>query len=319
MQKLVVLDGYALNPGDLSWDGFRRLADLTVHERTSAASILERTADADLILTNKTPLSGETLAALPKLKYIGVLATGYNIVDVKTASARGITVTNVPNYGSYSVAQLAFALVLELCNNVGIHESAVKNGKWAQNPDWCFWLKPQMELYGKVMGIVGFGRIGREVAKIAQAFGMKLVIAGHGNPDLSNFHDATVAPLEDVLRQADVISLHCPLTPSTQNLISRERLALMKPSAFLVNTSRGPLIVEQDLADALNSGKLAGAAVDVLSSEPPRSDNPLLSAKNCIVTPHMAWATKEARTRLMEIAVKNLAAFLAGQPVNVVS
>ncbi len=319
MLKLVVLDGYALNPGDLSWNGFGQLADLIVYERTHVDLIAERAADAELVLTNKTPLSAETIANLPPLKYIGVLATGYNVVDVKAARARGITVTNVANYGSHSVAQLAFALVLELSHNVGLHNSAVKNGTWSQNPDWCFWLKPQLELYGKIMGIVGFGRIGREVAKIAQAFGMGLVIANHGNPDVSDFHGATVAPLEDFLRQADIVSLHCPLTPLTQNLISRERLALMKPNAFLVNTSRGQLIVEQDLVEALNSGRLAGAAVDVISSEPPRQDNPLLSAKNCIITPHMAWATKEARSRLMEIAVKNLDAFLAGQPVNVVS
>lgn len=319
MLKLVVLDGYALNPGDLSWYGFRQLASLIVYERTHIDLIAERAADAELVLTNKTPLNADTIANLPRLKYIGVLATGYNVVDVKTARARGITVTNVPNYGSHSVAQLAFALVLELCHNVGLHNSAVKDGKWSQNPDWCFWLKAQLELHGKIMGIVGFGRIGREVAKIAQAFGMERVVANHGNPDVSDLHGATVAPLEDVLRQADIVSLHCPLTPLTQNLISWERLALMKPSAFLVNTSRGQLIVEQDLAEALNLGRLAGAAVDVFSSEPPRKDNPLLSAKNCIITPHMAWATKEARSRLMEIAVKNLDAFLAGQPLNVVS
>ncbi len=319
MLKLVVLDGYALNPGDLSWDGFRQLADVTVFERTNATQVVDRAVDADLILTNKTPLSGSVLANLPRLKYIGVLATGYNIIDVKTATARGITVTNVPTYGSYSVAQLAFALILELCHHVGVHDRAVKNGQWSQNPDWCFWIKPQLELHGKVMGIVGFGRIGREVAKIAQAFGMRLVVTDAESPDLSGFSDATFASLEDVLRQADVVSLHCPLTPLSQDLISRERLAWMKPGAFLINTSRGPLVVEKDLADSLNAGKLAGAAVDVLSSEPPRQDNPLLSAKNCIVTPHIAWATKEARTRLMEIAVKNLAAFLAGQPINIVA
>ncbi len=317
--KLVVLDGYALNPGDLSWDGFRKFADVKVYERTSASRILDRAADADLLLTNKTPLSGDALANLSRLKYIGVLATGYNVVDVKTAAARGITVTNVPSYGSHSVAQLAFALVLELCHNVGAHDSAVKSGKWSENPDWCFWLKPQMELHGKVMGIVGFGRIGRQVAKIAQAFGMRLVIANHGNPDVADFINAKVVPLEGVLRESDVVSLHCPLTPLTQNLISRETLALMNPSAFLVNTSRGQLVVERDLAEALHSGRLAGAGLDVLSMEPPQQDSPLLFAKNCIITPHIAWATKEARTRLMEIAVKNLAAFLAGQPVNVIS
>ncbi|MBS1852840.1 MAG: D-2-hydroxyacid dehydrogenase [Acidobacteria bacterium] len=316
--KLVVLDGYALNPGDLSWDSFGQLAHLTVHERTDTPLIVERAAAADLILTNKTPLSSETLASLPRLKYIGVLATGYNVVDVKAAAARRVTVTNVPSYGSSSVAQLTFALILELCNNVGIHDSVVKTGEWSRNPDWCFWLRPQVELYGKVMGIVGFGRIGRAVAKIAEAFGMRLLVANHRNPDLSGFSNGLVAPLEDVLRQADVVSLHCPLTPQTQNIISREHLALMKPTAFLINTSRGALIMEDDLAESLNSGRLAGAAVDVLSSEPPRPDNPLLRAKNCIVTPHMAWATREARARLMETAVNNLASFLAGQPINVV-
>jgi glycerate dehydrogenase len=317
--KLAVLDGYALNPGDLSWEAFARLADITVYQRTSANQILERAASVDLVLTNKTPLSGETLRQLPRLKYIGVLATGYNIVDVRAAMQLGITVTNVPRYGTSSVAQLTFALLLELCHTVGNHNVAVRAGAWNRSLDWSFWLTPLVELAGKQLGLVGFGRIGRQVAKIADAFGMRVMVANRGNPDVSGSAQIDIVSLQELLSNSDVISLHCPLTAETQAMIGSKQLALMKPSAFLINTSRGQLIIDQDLADALNSNRLAGAGLDVLSMEPPPHDNPLLGAKNCILTPHIAWATREARARLMDIAGKNLAAFLEGNQLNLIT
>jgi len=317
--KLAVLDGYALNPGDLSWEAVARLADITVYERTSANQVLERAASVDIVLTNKTPLSGETLRQLPRLKYIGVLATGYNIVDVRAAMQLGITVTNVPCYGTSSVAQLTFALLLELCHNVGNHNGAVRAGAWNRSLDWSFWLTPLVELAGKQLGLVGFGRIGRQVAKIADAFGMRVMVANHGDPNMSGSAQIDIVSLQELLSNSDVVSLHCPLTAETKGMIASEQLALMKPSAFLINTSRGQLIIDQDLADALNSNRLAGAALDVLSMEPPPHDNPLLSAKNCILTPHIAWATREARARLMDIASENLAAFLEGKHLNLIT
>lgn len=316
--KLVVLDGYTLNPGDLSWSALEQLAEVTVYDRTESAQILKRAAGAELLLTNKTPLSAETIGQLPLLKYIGVLATGYNIVDVQAAKQRNVTVTNIPTYGTSSVAQMVFALLLELCQNVGAHNAAVKKGDWTRNPDWCFWLTPLMELSGKVMGIVGFGRIGRQVARIAEAMGMEVIYFDSFPPASMEGLKAKPADLQDLFRRADVVSLHCPLTPETQGLISKKQIAEMKPTAFLINTSRGPLVVDKDLADALNAGRLAGAGLDVLSVEPPPADNPLLSAKNCILTPHIAWATKEARSRLMDLGIKNLAAFLSGQELNVI-
>ena len=314
--KIVVLDGYALNPGDLSWEGLKQLGDLEIHDRTETAQILSRAKYADLVLTNKTLLSSESLRQLPKLKYIGVLATGYNCVDVQTAKELGIAVTNIPSYGTASVAQFVFALLLELCHNVKQHHYAVANGQWATSRDWTFWLTPLIELEGKVMGIVGLGRIGRHVARIAIAFGMH-VIATDQVPIAEPGVQATT--LEKLLVESDVVSLHCPLFPETLCLINRERLATMKSSAFLINTSRGHLIIEEDLADALNQGVIAGAGLDVLSMEPPMRDNALLKSRNCIVTPHIAWATKEARSRLMNIAVKNVEGFLLKQPVNVVN
>ena len=314
--KIVVLDGYALNPGDLSWEGLKQLGDLEIHDRTETAQILSRAKYADLVLTNKTLLSSESLRQLPKLKYIGVLATGYNCVDVQTAKELGIAVTNIPSYGTASVAQFVFALLLELCHNVKQHHYAVANGQWATSRDWTFWLTPLIELEGKVMGIVGLGRIGRHVARIAIAFGMH-VIATDQVPIAEPGVQATT--LEKLLVESDVVSLHCPLFPETLGLINRERLATMKSSAFLINTSRGPLIIDEDLADALNQGVIAGAGLDVLSMEPPMRDNALLKSRNCIVTPHIAWATKEARSRLMNIAVKNVEGFLLKQPVNVVN
>ena len=314
--KIVVLDGYALNPGDLSWEGLKQLGDLEIYDRTDTAQILNRAKYADLVLTNKTLLSSESLRQLPKLKYIGVLATGYNCVDVQTAKELGIAVTNIPSYGTASVAQFVFALLLELCHNVKQHHYAVANGQWATSRDWTFWLTPLIELEGKVMGIVGLGRIGRHVARIAIAFGMHVIAT-----DQVPIAEPGVQPttLEKLLVESDVVSLHCPLFPETLGLINRERLATMKSSAFLINTSRGPLIIDEDLADALNQGVIAGAGLDVLSMEPPMRDNALLKSRNCIVTPHIAWATKEARSRLMNIAVKNVEGFLVKQPVNVIN
>lgn len=317
--KLVVLDGYCLNPGDLTWDALRDLVDVTVYDRTSAADVIERIGDAELVMTNKTPLDANTFKARPGLKFIGVLATGYNVVDVAAAKEHGVVVSNIPTYGTASVAQHVFALLLELCHRVGMHEQAVRAGEWSTNPDWCFWKSPLVELAGKTMGIVGFGRIGRQTAKIADAMGMRILAHDAvevAPPDYEGFRWTSI---EDLLAQSDVVSLHCPLTPETKGIINKDRLRTMKKSAFLINTSRGPLTVDQELADALNEGVIAGAGLDVLSVEPPAGGNPLFSAKNCIVTPHIAWATKEARSRLMDIGVQNVKAFLAGSPQNVVS
>lgn len=316
--KIVVLDGYALNPGDLSWKSLERIAEVEVHDRTSEADVVSRASGADAVLTNKTPLSAATLAQLPQLRYIGVLATGYNIVDTAAAKERGIAVTNIPTYGTASVAQFAIALLLELCHHVGTHGEAVRNGEWSRNPDWSFWKTPLIELSGKTMGIVGFGRIGRQTAAIAAALGMR-VVAHDSNesnpPEWAGFEWLT---LDRIAAESDVLSLHCPLFADNKGMINRDRLSRMKRTAFLLNTSRGPLVVDQDLADALNEGQIAGAGLDVLSVEPPVASNPLLSAKNCIVTPHIAWATREARSRLLDIAVDNVKAFAAGRVVNAV-
>jgi len=317
--KIVVLDGYTLNPGDLNWQGFEELGSLEVYDRTEPSLILKRAQDAALLLTNKTPLTAETLKQLTSLRYIGVLATGYNVVDVKAAKELGIPVANIPTYGTASVAQFAFALLLELCHNVRLHADAVRAGEWTSNKDWCFWKSPLIELAGKTIGIVGFGRIGREVGAIAHAMGMRILAHDAVRTNPPDYDGFGWVSLEELLKESDVVSLHCPLFPETQGLINTERLALMKPTAFLLNNSRGPLIVDQDLADALNAGKIAGAAVDVLSVEPPPANNPLLSAKNCLVTPHISWATKEARFRLMGLAVENAKAFLAGKPQNIVN
>jgi glycerate dehydrogenase len=317
--KIVVLDGYTLNPGDLTWDRLKGIGDLTVYDRTPADKILERIGDAEIVFTNKTPLTKETFAQLPDIKYVGVLATGYNVVDVDAAKAHGIKVTNIPTYGTAAVAQFTFALLLELCHHVGEHSQAVKKGDWTNCPDFCFWNYPLIELAGKTMGIIGFGRIGQSVAKIAQALGMKVLANdSYQNRELEN-ETLRYAELDELLVKSDVISLHCPLFESTKGIINKCSIARMKDGVLLVNTSRGPLVVEEDLAEALNSGKVAGAAVDVVSSEPIRKDNPLLGAKNCIITPHIAWAPRESRERLMNIAVDNLEAFLKGMPVNVVN
>jgi glycerate dehydrogenase len=319
MKKIVVLDGYTLNPGDLSWDGFKEYAQIEVHDRTEAAKILERATGADAILSNKAPLNADTLKQLSDLRYIGVLATGYNIIDVAAAKELGIVVSNIPTYGTASVAQHTFALILELTINAKLHSDAARAGEWSASADWCFWKTPLTELEGKSLGVVGFGRIGRRVAEVGHAFGMKIIAHDNMQTNPPAYEDFRWASLEQLLSDSDIVTLHCPLFPETQGLMNADRLKLMKQSAFLINTSRGPLIVDQDLANALNDGIIAGAGVDVLSVEPPAADNPLLSAKNCLVTPHIAWAAKEARARLMNLAVENLAAFVSGKPQNVVN
>ena len=317
--KIVVLDGYTLNPGDLSWDKLFNLGEVVLHDRTPADKIKERSLDADVLITNKTPLTEETINDLPHLKYIGVLATGYNIVDTSAAKRRNIIVTNVPSYSTMSVAQLTFALLLELCHHVQKHSDSVMEGKWAESVDFSNWDFPLIELSGKTLGIIGFGNIGKKVADIATVFGMNIIAASRHETDQSERKNFRWAEINEVLAQADIVSIHCPLLPETKGLINADSLKRMKRSAFLLNTSRGPVVVEPDLADALNNGIIACAAIDVLSIEPPLKDNPLFNAKNCLITPHIAWATKEARGRLMDIAVNNLAAFINGKRVNVVN
>jgi glycerate dehydrogenase len=312
--KIVVLDGFTLNPGDLSWAQLEGVAACEIHDRTPIAQIVDRAKNADILFTNKTPLSRETLQQLPKLRYIGVLATGYNVVDTTAARERGIVVSNVPNYGTTSVAQHVFALLLELTQHVGHHAHTVRAHRWAECPDFCYWDRPLIELEGLTLGIVGYGRIGAAVAGIARAFGMRVIVSSRS--PRTAFEQVS---LDDLFKRSDVVSLHCPLTDQTRGLIDAKRLGLMKATAYLINTSRGPLIVENDLADALNTGRLAGAGLDVLSVEPPSKTNPLYTAKNCVITPHIAWATQAARRRLLDIAVENVRAFQAGTPQNVVT
>ena len=318
--KIVVLDGYTENPGDLSWEGLEKLGELTVYDRTTDHSkVIERIKDAEIVYTNKTPLNEEVFKNCPNLKFVGVLATGYNVVDVEAAKKAGVVVCNIPSYGTDAVAQHTIALLLELCHHIGEHSDCVKNGDWSNNEDWCFWNHPLIELAGKTIGIIGFGRIGRRTAEIAQALGMKVLACNRSkNPEWEN-ENCHYAELDQLLAESDVISLHCPLSPSTEGIINKESIARMKDGVLLLNASRGPLIVEEDLRDALNSGKVGGAAVDVVSTEPIKMDNPLLEAKNMIITPHIAWAPKESRQRLMDIAVDNLKAYIAGSPVNVVN
>ncbi|PYI55133.1 D-2-hydroxyacid dehydrogenase [Paenibacillus flagellatus] len=317
--NIVVLDGFTLNPGDLSWDGLEALGSVVVYDRTSAGDIVGRASGAHVVLTNKTPITKETIEALPDLRFIGVLATGYNVVDIAAAAERGIPVANVPDYSTHSVAQLVFALLLELCQHVRLHSDAARSGEWAGSPDFCFTRAPLTELAGKTMGIIGFGAIGQQVARIAQAFGMDVIASATRPKTVAGLERVRMASNDEVFAAADVVSLHCPLTPATERLVNARTLALMKRTAFLINTSRGGLIAERDLAEALEAGTIAGAGVDVLSKEPPEADNPLLAAPNCLVTPHIAWATLEARRRLMDTAVGNVAAFVAGAPVNVVN
>lgn len=319
MHKIVVLDGYTENPGDLSWAGLEALGELTVYDRTAPEQIIERIGDADIVFTNKTPLGKAEFEACPGICFIGVLATGYNVVDVAAAKECGIAVTNIPTYGTDAVGQFAIALLLEVCHHVGHHSEAVHAGRWQSNPDFCFWDYPLIELAGKTMGIIGYGRIGQTTGRIAQALGMRvLAYDAYQNPALQS-ETMRYASLEQVLSESDVISLHCPLFAETEGMINKNTIAKMKNGVIIINTSRGPLIVEQDLAEALERGKVACAAVDVVSREPILETNPLLGAKNCIITPHIAWAPKESRARLMEIAVGNLRSFLEGKPINVVN
>jgi glycerate dehydrogenase len=319
--KIVVLDGYTLNPGDLSWEGIKKYGDLTVHDRTHfyPENVIKTIGDADIVYTNKTPLPKEVLEKVPSVKFIGVLATGYNVVDVIAAKKLGIPVTNIPIYGTQAVAQFTIALLLELCHHIGNHSEAVKQGDWTRSPDFCFWNSPLIELDGKTMGIIGFGRIGQATANIAQAFGLNILVHNRSkNPELET-DTCKYVELDELLRQSDIISLHCPLFENTAGIINKDNIAKMKEGVMIINTSRGGLIIEEDLKDALNNGKVAAAAVDVVSAEPIKSDNPLLSAKNCIITPHIAWAPKESRSRLMNTTIENLKAYLDGKPINVVN
>ena len=313
--KIIVLDGYGLNPGDLSWDGMEALGELKVYDRTSPSELLERSAGAEVLITNKTLITADDMEALPQLKYIGVLATGYNVVDIEAAKARGIVVTNIPAYSTSSVAQMVFAHILNITQRVGHYAEDNSKGRWTESVDFCYWDTNLVELDGKKMGIVGFGNIGKATARIAQAFGMEVwVYTSKEQHELPE--GMKKASLDDLFAACDVVSLHCPLTPETKGMVNAERLKLMKSQAILINTGRGPLIDEQDLADALNEGRIGAAGLDVLSVEPSVKENPLLGAKNCFITPHIAWATKEARTRLMDIAVGNLKAYIEGHIIN---
>lgn len=315
--RIVVLDGYTLNPGDLSWAGLEQYGTVEVYDRTVPGEVIDRIGDAEIVFTNKPPITQKILEACPSVRFIGVLATGYNVVDTKAAKDKGIPVCNIPTYGTDAVAQYAFALILELCHHVGEHNRSVKQGDWAACPDFCYSNYPLIELAGKTLGIIGYGRIGRRTAQIARAFGMK-VVAFDEYPGENNEEVAFVS-LDELFGCSDVISLHCPLFPSTEGMICKENLNKMKDGVLLINTSRGPLVKEEDLAQALHSGKVAGAAVDVVSTEPISPDNVLLREENCLITPHIAWAPKESRQRLMDIAVRNLGAFLDGNPENVVN
>lgn len=315
MTRIVVLDGYAENPGDLSWSGLESLGTLTVHDRTPADQIVERIGDADVVFTNKTPITRETLDACPDVRYIGVLATGYNVVDCEHARRRGVTVTNVPAYGTNAVAQFAMALLLEVCHHVGHHAAEVAKGRWASSPDWCFWDHPLIELAGKTLGVVGFGRIGQAVASMARAFGMEIVAFDERPADIEG---VTFVGLDELYSRSDVISLHLPVTPETEGMIDADAIATMRTGVIILNTARGQLIDEAAMADALATGAVGAYATDVVAVEPIQPDNPLLGAKNCLITPHLAWAPKESRQRLMDIAVDNLVQFLTGDAVNVV-
>lgn len=317
--KIVNLDGYTTNPGDLSWEQFKKYGDLTVYDRTPPELVIERAKDAEILIVNKTPIDADLLKQLPKLKYIGLQSTGYNIVDCKTARELGVTVCNIPAYSTSAVAQLVFAFILQVANQVTLHSDAVHNGEWCACPDFCFWKTPLTELDGKTIGIIGFGSIGNRVAKIAEAFGMNVLIYTPNEKPLDGLATAKFVDFDTLLADSDVITCHCPLTDKTQGLINKEALSKMKKSAIFINTSRGPVIDDQALADALNNGEIAAAGLDVLQVEPPKADNPLLTAKNCYITPHIAWAAYETRARLMTILEENLKAFLDGKPQNVVN
>lgn len=317
--KIVILDGYTLNPGDLSWDALNAIGEVVRYDRTPKELIVERIGNADYVYTNKTPLTKETIDACPNVKWIGVLATGYNVVDVEHAKSKNIPVCNVPTYGTTAVSQFVFGLLLELCHHVGEHSNSVKAGDWTNSKDFCYWNYPLVELAGKTMGIVGLGRIGYQTAQIAQAFGMTvLAFDGYENP---NYKSDTLryCDFDELIEQSDVISLHCPLFPETEGMINAEVLDKMKSTAMVINTSRGPLVVEEDMAKALNEHKIAGYGCDVVSTEPIKMDNPLLKAQNCLITPHIAWAPKESRSRLLNTAVDNLVSFTKGEIKNAVN
>ena len=316
--KIVILDGYTLNPGDLSWEQLQLLGDCQIFDRTPPALVVQRASEAEILLTNKTPVSRRAIDQLHNLKYIGVMATGYNIVDVEAASEKNIPVSNVPTYGTHSVAQMTFALILELTQHTGLHADLVRKGHWSSAKDWCFWQQPLIELSGQTVGIVGYGRIGRATAHLATAFGMNVLATDPLLPS-GKYKGVQIVNLEMLLRESDIICLHCPLTPETNQMINSDRIGLMKKSAFLINTSRGQLVNERHLAKALNEGRIAGAGLDVLCVEPPPPDNPLLNAKNCLITPHISWATKSARIRLMNVVIENIKTFLNGKPQNVVN
>lgn len=319
--KIVILDGYAENPGDLSWDGVAAFGELTVYDRSpldDEAEIARRIGDAEVVFTNKTPVTAAVIDACPSLKLISMLATGYNVVDVSHARARGIDVSNIPSYGTAAVGQFAIAMLLEICHHTAHHSAEVHKGRWEQGPDWCFWDYPLIELYGKTMGIIGFGRIGQATGAIAKALGMRVIAFNRSQNDAGRAIGEYVE-LDTLLRSSDVISLHCPLFPETEGIINRDNIAKMKDGVIILNNSRGGLVVEEDLADALNSGKVYAAGLDVVSTEPIRGDNPLLHAKNCLITPHISWAPKESRQRLMDAAVENLRSYVNGAPLNVVN
>ncbi len=317
--KIVVLDSYALNPGDLSWSWLKVLGECEIHHRTPRDKILERCQGADIILTNKTPLTKETLSKLTNLKYIALLSTGYNIVDWEYAKEIGVPVSNIPSYSTNAVAQLTFSLILEITNAVGIHSESVKSGDWSNCPDFCYWKTPLTELCGKTLGIVGFGQIGQAVADIAEAFKMNIVAVSGHETDQSHRKNFRWVDMDTLATTSDIISFHCPLTERTTNLVNKDFIDKCKSDAIIINTSRGPVVNDKDLADALNNDKLRGAGLDVLTVEPPKADNPLLSAKNCFITPHIAWAGFETRERLMSILKENVTAYLNGNPQNVVN
>ena len=316
--RIVVLDSYTLNPGDLSWDGLAALGEIRMYDRTPPELVIERIGDAEAVYTNKIPITEEILAACPSIKFIAVTATGFNIIDLDACSRRGIPVCNVPTYGTDSVAQFAFALILEICSRVAHHSDAVHAGRWGKSPDWTFWDYPLIELKGKTMGIIGFGRIGQASGRLARAFGME-VLANDSYPNDSGREIAEYVDLDTLFAQSDIIALHCPLLPSTEGIICAKNIAKMKDGVIIINNGRGPLVVDKDLADALCSGKVYGAGLDVISHEPIDDDDPLLKAPNCYITPHISWAPIESRQRLMDVAVDNLRQFIAGKPINVVN
>ncbi|MCU9614881.1 D-2-hydroxyacid dehydrogenase [Caldibacillus lycopersici] len=322
--KAVVLDGYTLNPGDLDWSPLKGLVDVTIYNRTTYSGeeltlIIERSKDAEIILINKTPITGDVINELPRLKYIGMLSTGFDSVDIEAAKEKDIIVTNIPTYGTDAVSQMAIALLLELCHHVGSHSDAVKQGDWTNNVDWCFWNHPLIELSGKTIGIIGFGRIGQATGRIAQALGMNVLAYNHYQNKALESETMKYADLDELYANSDVISLHCPLTNENTGMINNDSINKMKKGVLIINNSRGPLINEEDLAQALNNNIVGGVALDVVSTEPIKENNPLLRAKNCIITPHISWATKEARQRLLNTAVDNIKMFLEGSPINVVN